>query len=129
MHRGMDASSSTTNRRQTMTNPETLSDEWQDYERQVSALEAEGMSRSDAQGIIDMQDEQAGRDRTIPERTYTCGTCGTTTTEYMEEYHSMGIYAGRYCSEKCWRGSGYRDCGSEGFDPSYAGEAYGAEDY
>ena len=40
----------------------------------------------------------------------------------MEERYSFGIYAGRYCSDKCWKESGYRDEGPEGFDPDYAGE-------
>jgi hypothetical protein len=34
----------------------TLSPEEQEYDRRVSALEAQGMTRSDAQGVIDAQD-------------------------------------------------------------------------
>jgi len=52
---------------------------------------------------------------------YRCSKCGKEDT-YMEERYSMGIYAGRYCSEKCWKKSGYRDVGPEEFDPDYAGE-------
>jgi hypothetical protein len=47
----------------------------------------------------------------------------------MDEYYSMGIYAGRYCSDACWRKSGYRDVGPEEFDPTYAGEVLEEEDY
>ena len=61
-------------------------------------------------------------------RIYICGTCGKESEEYMEERYSLGIYAGRYCSDKCWKNSGYRDEGPEGFDPTFAGERY-EEDY
>jgi hypothetical protein len=40
-----------------------------------------------------------------------------------EERYSLGIYAGRYC-DACWRKSGYRTEGPEGFDPLDAGESY-----
>ena len=60
----------------------------------------------------------------MTERTYQCAKCGKTDT-YMEEYYSLGIYAGRYCSDECWRESGYRDEGPSGFDPADAGESYG----
>jgi hypothetical protein len=42
-----------------------LSPEWQDYEQQVQALEAEGLTRSDAQGVVDAKDLKIGRDRTV----------------------------------------------------------------
>lgn len=38
-----------------------------------------------------------------------------------ETRYSFGIYAGKYCDE-CWKKSGYKDEGPEGFDPYYAGE-------
>jgi hypothetical protein len=56
-----------------------------------------------------------------------CSTCGKE-EEYMEERYSLGIYAGRYCSDECWKKSGYRDEGVEGFDADYAGEHYDEED-
>jgi ribosomal protein L37AE/L43A len=58
------------------------------------------------------------------QRTYCCSTCGRETTEYLEEYYSFGIYAGRYCNDKCWAGSGYRDAVDldAEFDPAFAGE-------
>lgn len=62
------------------------------------------------------------------ERTYRCRTCGKE-EEYMEEYFSLGITAGHYCSEECWQASGYRDEGPEGFDPADAGEAYWEDEY
>lgn len=40
---------------------------------------------------------------------YRCSTCGTPDDDYMEERYSFGIYAGRYCSDECWKNSGYRD--------------------
>ena len=49
-----------------------------------------------------------------------CSLCGK--KGQFEERFSLGIYAGRYCSDKCWKASGYRDEGVEGFDPTYAGE-------
>ena len=45
-----------------------------------------------------------------------------------EERYSFGIYAGKYC-DTCWKKSGYKDEGPEGFDPAYAGECLEAEDY
>ena len=35
------------------------------YEQQVQALEAEGLTRSDAQGVVDAKDLKIGRDRTV----------------------------------------------------------------
>jgi len=71
-----------------------------------------------------------------------CGCCGEgilveyeeDVTYYHKEYrcecgkegqerYSLGIYAGIYC-DKCWKKSGYRKEGPEGFDPAYAGERY-----
>jgi len=43
------------------------------------------------------------------------------------ERHSLGIYAGRYCSGH-WKSSGYRDEPASAFDPDDAGETYGEED-
>jgi len=55
------------------------------------------------------------------------GTCdrtnGTHPQAGIEERYSLGLYAGRYC-DPCWKESGYRDEGPEGFDPTYAGESY-----
>jgi hypothetical protein len=33
-----------------------LSPEWQEYERRVQSLEDEGLTRSDAQGVVDAED-------------------------------------------------------------------------
>lgn len=52
-----------------------------------------------------------------------CSRCGKETDD-LEERYSLGIYAGRYCSDKCWRDSGYRDEPASAFDPSDAGETY-----
>ena len=43
-----------------------LSPEWQEYERRVQSLEDEGLTRSDAQGVVDAEDlkkdlEDAGK--------------------------------------------------------------------
>jgi hypothetical protein len=35
--------------------------DWDEYERRVQVLEDEGMTRSDAQGIVDMEMEQEQR--------------------------------------------------------------------
>jgi hypothetical protein len=50
-----------------MTNKKSnpLSPAWQDYEKLVQALVAAGMSRSDAQGVVDAEDLKSGRDRTV----------------------------------------------------------------
>jgi len=57
----------------------------------------------------------------IVQKTPVCD-CGR---EASERY-SLGIFAGLYCDE-CWRSSGYRDIGPEGFDPLDAGEEYEPE--
>jgi hypothetical protein len=64
-------------------------------------------------------------------RTYICGACGKETTDFLPEYHSFGVYAGRYCDDKCWANSGYRDATDSDaeFDPMYAGEVMEPEDY
>jgi len=56
-------------------------------------------------------------------RAYCCATCGVV-AECMEERYSLGIYAGRYCSDACWARSGYRDEPASAFDPADAGESY-----
>ena len=54
---------------------------------------------------------------------HVCSKCGKVAVDdYYEEYYSMGIYAGRYCSDHCWSKSGYRDVDASAFDESYAGE-------
>lgn len=53
-------------------------------------------------------------------------TCTRCDSEDWQRRYSLGIYAGRYCDE-CWKQSGYRDEGPEGFDPLDAGEAYDEE--
>lgn len=62
-------------------------------------------------------------------RIYHCATCGKESTEYMDEYHSFGCYAGRYCSDQCWYRSGYRDAVDPNatFDEMDAGESLEAE--
>jgi hypothetical protein len=35
--------------------------DWQEYERRVSELEAEGLDRSDAQGVVDAEMMQEGK--------------------------------------------------------------------
>jgi hypothetical protein len=52
-----------------------------------------------------------------------CAACGKY-REYLEEYYSFGVYAGRYCDDRCWRASGYRDAVDPNarFDPADAGE-------
>lgn len=42
--------------------------------------------------------------------------------------YSLGIYAGRYC-DSCWKDSGFRKEGREGFDPLDAGESYEEEEW
>jgi hypothetical protein len=44
-----------------------------------------------------------------------------------EVRESLGIYAGRWCTEH-WRTSGYRKEGRDGFDPADCGETYEPED-
>lgn len=39
--------------------------DWDDYEQRVAAYEEQGMSRSDAQGIVDMEIEQEIRNNEI----------------------------------------------------------------
>lgn len=56
-----------------------------------------------------------------------CSTCGIVSDE-LEDRHSMGIYAGKYCSDICWKNSQYKDVGPEEFDPTYAGEQLEPED-
>jgi hypothetical protein len=50
--------------------------------------------------------------------------------DYVPEYHSFGVYAGRYCDDECWKKSGYRDATdtSAEFDPMDAGERLYEED-
>jgi len=50
-----------------------------------------------------------------------CNKCGLISDE-LEEQTSMGVYAGKYCSDECWQESGYCDVGPEAFDPTYCGE-------
>jgi len=57
-----------------------------------------------------------------------CNGCGKTTDELpgnncVETRYSLGLYAGIWC-DKCWKKSGYRKEGSEGFNPMDAGESY-----
>ena len=61
-----------------------------------------------------------------------CGTCGKERPMWdMEEYYSFGLPAGRYCNDRCWKGSGYRDATDPDarFDPMDAGEVMEPEDY
>jgi hypothetical protein len=65
-------------------------------------------------------------------RTFICGGCGKEKSEHeMVERYSFGIYAGRYCNDKCWGNSGYRDATDPDakFDPMDAGEVLEPEDY
>ena len=65
-------------------------------------------------------------------RTFICGTCKKEKSEHeMVEQYSFGIYAGRYCNDTCWKGSGYRDAidPDARFDPMDAGEVMEPEDY
>ena len=39
-----------------------LSPEWQEYERRVQSLEDEGLTRSDAQGVVDAEDLKKDRE-------------------------------------------------------------------
>ena len=50
---------------------------------------------------------------------------------WVVEQYSFGIYAGRYCNDTCWKGSGYRDATDPDarFDPMDAGEVMEPEDY
>ena len=63
----------------------------------------------------------------VPLEPRCAGECGKKGWDVNEQY-SLGIYAGRWC-EACWKTSGYRKEGREGFDPMDAGEAYEEEDY
>ena len=49
--------------------------------------------------------------------------CTRENPKKANDQYSLGIFAGRYC-EDCWKKSGYRKEGPEGFDPMYAGESY-----
>lgn len=62
----------------------------------------------------------------LPWEEWVCGTCHRTNAEApgVEEQYSLGLYAGRYHDGECWKASGYRDEGPEGFDPMDAGESY-----
>lgn len=55
-----------------------------------------------------------------------CPVCGKFESyrNEFDEYHSLGIYAGRYCSDHCWSQSGYRDEPASAFDPADCGESY-----
>ena len=55
---------------------------------------------------------------------YHCAVCGDG-DRYMAEYYSFGVYAGRYCSDQCWKNSGYVDADDpdSDFDPMDAGES------
>lgn len=64
--------------------------------------------------------------------TFFCGTCGKEKSKSeMKEYYSFGAYAGRYCNDKCWSRSGYRDATDPDakFDPMDAGEVMEPDDY
>lgn len=61
------------------------------------------------------------------ERTYRVPVCACGSHDASERT-SLGIYAGVYC-DPCWKNSGYRPEGREGFDPLDAGEAYEPDDY
>ena len=52
-----------------------------------------------------------------------CSGCGNASDSLAERY-SLGIYAGRYCSDECWAASGYRDEPASAFDPADCGETY-----
>lgn len=57
-------------------------------------------------------------------RIWICSGCGKDWDQAdVEERFSFGIYAGKWCTP-CWKTSGYRDEGPEGFDPGDAGESY-----
>jgi hypothetical protein len=63
----------------------------------------------------------------LPYREWRCAGCGQGTEAiHIEERHSLGLYAGRWCAA-CWDHSGYRKDGPEGFDPLDAGESYDPE--
>ena len=64
----------------------------------------------------------------LPWEHWTCNGCGQTNADGadVDEQHSLGIYAGRWC-EPCWANSGYRKDGPEGFSPDDAGERYDEE--
>lgn len=57
----------------------------------------------------------------------TCNGCQDDDDEVYEQF-SLGIFAG-YWHDECFKESGYRQEGPEGFDPMDAGEHYEPEDY
>jgi hypothetical protein len=61
----------------------------------------------------------------LPYEEWRCSGCGLTNAERddVDERYSLGLYAGRY-HDDCWKRSGFRDEGPEGFDPADAGESY-----
>ena len=60
-----------------------------------------------------------------------CNTCTRESADLVEKSDNDGIYCGRYCSEACWRASGYIAATDPNhrFDPLDAGESLEPEDY
>lgn len=72
------------------------------YDERVEELEAEGLTRSDAQSVVEAADAKFE----------TCTSCGERKPDEVQERYSFGIYAGRLCKSCC---SKYRDnCGIDG---------------
>ena len=77
-------------------------------------------------------DFNAAHSQPMPAPTARCGACGKEKPRNeLEIQYSFGVYAGRYCDDKCWARSGYRDATDPDarFDPSDAGEVMEPEDY